>query len=170
MEFSSCIVTECNRWFQSRIKYSISAVGQHGYGMVQQDAPSSLKLVCYNYKAAYVQEVGMRGDSTHFVSQLYSEDFFHISFMFQEVPNNQTLHSIKKRMDKIHGNLSELVGPDGPLKCGQTLSVPNPLHMLQKQSAVFHLHTIAYSVEGFKYGIIVGNKCTISVYFVNLSF
>jgi len=25
-------------------------------------------------------------------------------------------------------------------------------------------------MEGFKYGIIVGNKCTRSVYFVNLSF
>jgi len=37
-------------------------------------------------------------------------------------------------------------------------------------SAVFNLHTISYNMEGFKYGIIVGNKCTRSVYFVNLSF
>lgn len=41
--------------------------------------------------------------------------------------------------------------------------------MLQNKSAVSNLRTIAYNMEGFKYGVIVGNKCTICVYVVNLS-
>lgn len=52
--------------------------------------------------------------------------------------------------------------PDYPLKCIQTLSVPNPLHKLQNKSAVFHLHGITYNMEGCKYGIIVATKCTVS--------